>query len=131
MASKIKAINAYMPRIELGRRAETEDLVDMIARGTGLNEGDIRQMLFELRDTVLFFNLRGQAVKLEGLGTYTPVIQLDGNFKVGHRADMKLKEGLNAPGEFRGEINNREIIGKTSDELVTMWNEEHPDDPAA
>jgi hypothetical protein len=31
----------------------------------------VRQVLLELRDAALFFNLRGQPVKLEGLGTYT------------------------------------------------------------
>ena len=65
-------------------------LVEFIARSTGLNESGVRQVLLELRDTVLFFNLRGQPVKLEGLGIYTPSIQLDGNYKVGRRADMKF-----------------------------------------
>jgi len=129
MASRIKAINAYMPRIELGRRAEMDELIDLIAARTGLNEGEIRQVLLEMRDAVLFYNLQGRAVKLEGLGTYTPVIQLDGDFKVGHRADVALKKGLNAPGEFRGDIENSENIGKTGDELVAMWNEDHSDDP--
>ena len=129
MASRIKAINAYMPRIELGRRAEMEELINLIAARTGLNEGEIRQVLLEMRDSVLFYNLQGRAVKLEGLGTYTPIIQLDGDFKVGHRADVALKKGLNAPGEFRGDIENSENIGKTGDELVAMWNEDHSDDP--
>jgi hypothetical protein len=131
MASRIKAINAYRPKIELGQRADIDDLVDFIARSTGLNESGVRQVLLELRDAVLFYNLRGQPVKLEGLGTYTPVIQLDGDFKVGHRADVALKRGLNTPGEFQGEIENRENIGKSSDEIIAMWNEDHPDDPVA
>lgn len=131
MASRIKAINEYRPKIELGRRAETNEIVDLIATRTGLNEGDVRQVLLELRDVVLFYNLQGRAVKLEGLGTYTPIIQLNGEFKVGHRADMALKRGLNTPGEFLGDIKNRENAGKTSDEIVAMWNEEHPDDPVA
>ena len=129
MASKIKAINAYGPKIKLGKRAETDDLVEFIARSTGLNESGVRQVLLELRDTVLFFTLRGQPVKLEGLGTYTPKISLDGTLGIGHRADVALKHGLNQPGAFKGEIENRENIGKTSDDLIAMWNEAHPDDP--
>ncbi len=129
MASRIKAIGAYRPRIVLGRRAEMNELVDLIAARTGLNEGEVSQVLLEMRDAVVFFNLQGRAVKLEGLGTYTPTIQLDGDFGVGHRADKEIKNSLNTPGEFRGEIENRANIGKTSDELVAMWNEEHPDDP--
>ena len=129
MTSRIKAINAYAPKIKLGRRATTEDLVEFIARSTGLNESGVRQVLLELRETVLFFNLRGQPVQLEGLGTYSPKISLDGTFGVGHRADNALKQGLNKPGAFKAEIANRENIGKASDDLVAAWDTEHPDDP--
>ena len=129
MADRVKAINAYMPKIKLGKRVRTDDVVSFIARSTGLNEGGVRQVLYELRDTVLFYNLQGQAVQLEGLGTYTPVAQLDGTFRIGHRADITLKRRLNVPGEFSGEIENVENIGKTADQLVALWNEEHPDDP--
>jgi hypothetical protein len=131
MASKIQAINEYRPKIKLGKRAGTDDIVEFIARSTGLNESGVRQMLLELRDTVLFFNRRGQSVKLEGLGTYSPGIGLDGVFDVGHRADSAIKNGLNEPDSFRGEIENRENIGKSSDDLVALWNAAHPDDPVA
>ena len=131
MASRIKAINAYMPSIELGRRVEIDELVDLIAARTGLNEGDVRQVMLEMRDAVIFYNKQGRAVQLEGLGTYTPVIQLDGTIKVGHRADTEIKKQLNVPGEFNADIKNREYVGKTGEELVAMWNEAHPDDPVA
>lgn len=129
MASRITAISTYRPRVDLGKRADTNDLVDLIAARTGLNEGDVRQVLLELRDAVIFFNRQGQPVKLEGLGTYTPSIKLDGTFGVGRRADTALTRALNVPGEFRGDIKNREHIGKTSEDLVALWNEAHPDDP--
>ncbi len=131
MANKIRAISAYRPKIKLGKRAEMNDLVEFIARSTGLNESGVRQVLLELRDAVIFFNRRGQPVKLEGLGTYTPTVGLDGVFDVGYRADSALKNGLNEPGSFRGEIENRENIGKSSDDLIALWNQAHPDDPVA
>ena len=131
MASRIKAINAYAPKIKLGKRAGTDDLVAFIARSTGINESGVRQVLLELRDTVIFFNLRGQPVQLEGLGTYSPKISLDGTFGIGHRADTALKNGMNQPGAFKGQIDNNKNVGKTSDELVAMWNAEHPDDPVS
>ncbi len=129
MASRIKAISAYRPKIVLGKRVDMEELVSFIARSTGLNESGVQQVLLELRDTVVFFAASGRPVKLEGLGIYTPSINLDGTIKIGHRADNVLKDRLNA--EFHGEVVNRENIGKTSDELVAMWNEEHSDDPVA
>jgi hypothetical protein len=129
MANRIKAINEYGPRIVLGKRVGTGELVDYIAGYTGLSEGTIRQMLLELRDALTFFNLQGQPVTLEGLGIYTPKINLDGTLGIGHRADKQIKNRLNAPGAFRGAIENRENIGKTSEELVSLWNANHPDDP--
>jgi len=131
MASRIKAINAYMPNIKLGKRAEMSDLVEFISRSTGLNESTISQVLLELRDTVVFFNLRGQPVQLEGLGTYTPTIDLDGVIGVGHRADNYLKDHLNASGAFKGDIERRENIGKSGDDLAAKWNADHPADPVA
>jgi hypothetical protein len=129
MATRIQAINALRPKIKLGKRAGTEDLVQYMARSTGLNESGVRQVLLELRDTTLFFALRGQPVYLEGLGTYTPTIGVDGEIGVGHRADVKIKNGLNARGAFKGDVINAENIGKTGDELVALWNAAHPDDP--
>ncbi len=117
ITSRIRAINEYRPRIELGKRAEMDDLVEFIARGAVLNEGGIQQALLELRDAMLFFALRGQSVKLPGLGTFTPTIDLDGNLSISHRADMYVKQHLNIPGEFRGDIENRDSIGKTGDEV--------------
>ena len=29
--------------------------------------------------------------------------------------------------EFTGRVNNSANIGKTTEEIVSMWNEEHPD----
>lgn len=129
MANRIKAINAYRPRIDLGKRIGMHDLVIYIADRTGLNEGEIQQVLLEMRDAVAFFTLRGQPVKLDGLGTYTPTIDLQGTFGIGHRADTSLKNRLNTPGAFQGTILNRENIGKTSAELINRWNAEHPNDP--
>ncbi|MCP4542034.1 MAG: hypothetical protein GY832_33310 [Chloroflexi bacterium] len=65
------------------------------------------------------------------MGTYLPKVGLDGTFDVSHRLDKAIKNGLNAPGAFSGEIVKRENIGKTADDLVAIWDEEHPDDPVA
>lgn len=73
----------------------------------------MRQVLLELRDAVISFNRQGRAVKLEGLGTYTPAIGLDGVISVGHRADTAVKSAVNQAGAFRGEILNREVIPST------------------
>lgn len=108
-----------------------KELVKLISGRTGLNRGDIRQVLSELKEAISFFHLAGRAVKIEGLGSYSPRINLKGVFSISHRLDPELKSELNQDREYEGEIINRDMIGKTIEELVTRWNEEHPDDPVA
>jgi nucleoid DNA-binding protein len=129
MASKIVAINTFRPRIECGNTVQKQELVRQLARATGLNEGTTDLSMKELRD-IIVTNLRaGRGVKVEGLGTWLPNIDLQGKFDVQYRVDPVAKNELNAPGTFVGTILNRENIGKTVIELVEMWNTSHPEDP--
>ena len=128
MAHRIKAINAYRPRIEQGNTVQKPELVRALSRATGLVEGSIDQSIKELRDQIIEFNRAGRAVKVEGLGTYAPNISLDGTLDLQYRADTAFGNGLNIPGIFTGTILNREHMGKTSDELVSMWNADNPTD---
>ena len=129
MAKRIQAIGAYRPKVKLGRTVQMAELVGYVAERTGLNEGELSIALKELRDAVAFFNLAGRAVKLEGLGTYAPKVGLDGVFDVAHRTAKQIKNRLNTPDAFSGDIVNRDMIGKTSDDLVARWGNEHPGDP--
>ena len=131
MANKLKAINAYRPKIVLDATVQKDELIRYVAGRTGLNEGSVDYVLRELRDAIVFFGCSGRGVKIEGLGTYLPNIQLDGSFDVDYRQAPDIKNGLNAPGVFTGKIANKENVGKTVDDLVAMWNKAHPDDPVA
>ena len=57
-----------------------------------------------------------------------PKIDTDGKLSLGTRLDRRINARLNQSGAFKGEIKNRENIGKTTEELVALWNEAHPDD---
>ena len=131
MANRIMAINTYRPRINLRPTVKLPALVGYISSRTGLSEGEVRIVLEELSDAITFFNRQGQGVKLVKLGTYLPKIALDGKFGVSHRLDAAIRNDLNAPGSFSGEIVNRQNIGKTADDLVAQWDAEHPEDPVA
>lgn len=128
MAPRIKAINAYRPRVEQGNTVQKPELIRALSRATGLVEGSIDQATKELRDQIIEYNRAGRAVKVEGLGTFSPSIDLDGTLSINFRADPALNHGINIPGVFSGTIINREFIGLTSDELIAKWNAEHPDD---
>jgi hypothetical protein len=129
MAQKILAVNAYRPRIQQGNTVQKPEFLRAVSRATGLVEGTVDLAIKELRDQVIEFSRTGRAVKVEGLGTFTPSIDLDGNISLSFRADTVFASGLNVPGIFTGTILNRENIGKQSNELIAMWNEEHSEDP--
>ncbi len=131
MATKLKAVNAYRPKITLGNTVQKEELIHYIADRTGLNEGAVDYVLRELRDAIIFYGRTGRGVKIEGLGSYLPNVKLDGALDIEYRQAPDLKNGLNAPGAFTGQIENKAYIGKTADDLVAVWNEAHPEDPVA
>ena len=129
MAPKIKAVNAYRPQIKQGNTVQKAELIRAVSRATSLVEGSVDQAVKEVRDQIIEFCRAGRAVKVEGLGIFTPTIDLEGYFAISFRADPAMNAGINLQGTFSGTILNRENIGKTSDELVAMWNAEHTDDP--
>jgi hypothetical protein len=88
----------------------------------------VDQAVKEMRDQIVEYCRAGRAVKVDGLGTFTPNIDLDGTLAVSFRADPFINYGMNVPGTFSGTIRNRANIGKTSDELVALWNAQYPDD---
>jgi len=128
MAPRIKAVNAYRPRIELGNTVQKPELLRAISRATSLVEGSIDLAIKESRDQIVEYCRAGRAVKLEGLGIFTPSIDLEGNLTISFRADPAMNYNLNMPGTFSGTILNRENIGKTSDELIILWNNQNPED---
>lgn len=128
MAPKIKAVNAYRPRIEQGNTVQKPEFIRAVSRATSLVEGTVDQAIKETRDQIVEFCRAGRAVKVDGLGTFTPSIDPDGYFAISLRADASINYALNMPGTFSGTIINREHIGKTSDQLAGLWNEQYPDD---
>lgn len=70
----------------------------------------------------------GQAVKIEGLGTFTPTIRADGRFDILFRADADLLRQLSDTTKFYAKILNKANIGKSAEELAALWNEENPED---
>jgi hypothetical protein len=131
MAKLIQAIGAYSPRVEVGRTTQTRQLAEFISSRTSLNRSEIEAVLSELNETIIFFAKQGIAVKLAGVGTFTPTVNLAGVFDVGFRLDSSIDGALNVHGAFVGKISNRENIGKSSDALKALWNAEHPNDPIA
>jgi len=128
MAYKIKAINAYRPRISLGNTVQKPELLRAVSRATSLVEGSVDLAIKEMRDQIIEFCRSGRPVKVDALGIFSPSIDLEGNLTISFRPDPAFANGLNTPGTFSGEIINRENIGKKSDDLVQLWNTQYPED---
>jgi len=128
MAKLIQAIGTYGPHAEISNTVQTREIAEYMAGRTSLNRGEIEGTLREFHEALIFFAKQGQAVKLEGLGTFTPTINLEGTLDVGFRLDTGIDSALNVPGAFTGTITNRDSIGKTSADLKARWNAEHPTD---
>jgi hypothetical protein len=129
MAHRIQIISICRPRVDLGNTVQKPELVRSISRATNIVEGVLDCVIRELRDKIIEFLRSGRAVKIEGLGTWTPNIGLDGSLTIQYRPDTALINALKVPGTFTGRVSNPQNIGKTGDELVSQWNEAHADDP--
>lgn len=128
MAKLIQAIGAYGPRVELTHTVQTRQLAEYISGRSSLNRGEIEGNLRELCEAIIFFARQGSAVKLEGVGTFSPSIDLEGTFDVGFRLDTAIDGALNVPGAFTGEVTQRENVGKSTADLKALWNADHPTD---
>lgn len=129
MANFLQAINAYGPKVALNPTAQLDAVAKWMAMRTGLNKSEVLMVLQELNEAVLFFNSQGTPVKLPGVGTFTPGVDRNGTLKVNFRADMALKNGINTPGAFSGQLRNKQNVGLDNDGYKALWDAEHPDDP--
>lgn len=129
MAHRIQVISIFRPRVHQGRTVQKRELIRVIAHATSIVEGLVDLVIKELRYHIVGFLLSGRAVKIEGLGTWTPNLRLDGTLDIQYRADPELMREIKFSGRFKGPVSNRENIGLSGDELVAKWNELHPEDP--
>lgn len=129
MVRKITAIRRYRPEIERKPTRQTPDIVEEMCRRTTLSKGVIRNVVEQLQETLLAAFRSGQAAKIEGLGTFTPTLRMDGRFDILFRPDPEMLRGLKDTTQFHARILNKASIGKSAADLVAQWNAEHPEDP--
>ena len=129
MATLIQAVQEFGPQIVRGKTVQQRELLKLLSRRTGVHESEILSVLTEMRDAIIFFLQAGRGVKLQGIGTYLPYMKIDGRVRVSYRLGTQIRHEINDALDFQGEIKNRENIGKSTDELITLWNEAYPDNP--
>jgi hypothetical protein len=68
-------------------------------------------------------------VKLPGLGTFTPVMNRQGEVRLHFRPEPALKKELNDLDKYGGTIRNKRRIKWDDAAYKELWDAEHPDDP--
>lgn len=129
MAKLLQAISAYLPRLDLNKTARLKSLVRWMSSRTGVNSSEVMMVLEELHEGIVFYAMQGTPVKLPGVGTFTPVIARNGEFKIGFRADAELKRAINVANRYEGRMKRQANIGITNEALKELWDADHPEDP--
>ncbi len=127
MAKKIQAIQKFGPKLRLGRAADEDEYIDLVTRNSGISRGEVLQMQAESAEALVYLLKQGRPVHT-ATAIYTPVIKQDGRINVNVRLRGGVAGQVNVPGEFKGEVNNADNIGKSTDELCDRWDVEFPDD---
>lgn len=84
-------------------------------------------MLSEL-DVVIGKGLKaGRIVKPPNGTTFRPIGKKDDIIKIGLRLNPMITTEVNS--QFRGEWINANNIGISEADMITLWNEIHPEDP--
>lgn len=121
MAYWVQLMAKLGPQIIPGRPRTTAHLVDMMTRDTGQSKGEVFQGIMNLIESLIWFLCEGSSVHIEGLGTFT--VEIDGKsgrFSLHFRPVPRLLRRIQS--EFRGEIKNKENIGKLREEMAALWN---------
>src|SRR6266542_3888888 len=100
MSNILQAVGQYGPKLELKPTAQLETLSKWMAMRTGLNKSEVMMVFQESSEAILYFCKSGQPVKIEGVGTFTPSINREGEVLINFRADMALKNGINGPATY-------------------------------
>lgn len=126
MAKEINAIQAYSPRLVYNQITEINHLVELIEGRCGLNKSTIRMVLTELEYAIVFYLKMARPLRLEDIGLFRPTIDRDGTLRVKFKPEKALLNALNE-GTFEERIKNDDMIGKSVQDYIARWNDEHPD----
>ena len=129
MAKILQAVSQYGPKLELKPTAQLDKLAEWMAMRTGINKSEAMMVFQESSEAILYFCKGGQPVKIPGVGTFTPSMDRNGELMINFRADMELKNGINTPSAYEGEVANKERIGWTNQQYKAIWDLNHASDP--
>ncbi len=126
MAKIIQAWAQLGPRLEPVVPMKGDELIESIVATTNQSRGSVLAVLSELDVHVESALKAGRIVQLPNGTHFRPIGKRDGSIDINVRVNPELDKRVNS--EFRGRWLNSANIGKSQDEMITLWNEKHPDD---
>ena len=128
MAEKIKMWQELGPKLAPATPMDGEEIIEELIAATNQTRGSVLAVLSEL-DVVIGKGLKaGRIVKLPlGNLTIRPYGKKDGSIRIGLRLNPMIISEVK--GQFRGKWVNTDQIGISEEDMITLWNETHPEDP--
>jgi hypothetical protein len=127
MAKKIQAWTEFGPRLEPATPLSGEELIEQITEGSNESMSSVLAVLSALDRAMEQALKTGRIVRLPNGTHYRPIGKRDGSIKIRVRVNPFTIRDVND--NFRGVWLNAENVDKSTEEIYTLWNEAHPDDP--
>ncbi len=129
MTNMLQAVNKYGPKLDLNQTARLREVAEWMSMRTGIKKSEVRLLLEEMSEAIVYFNCKGTPIKLPGVGIFGPSIGRRGTKRINLHNDPVLKNGINAPGAYTGRILNKSRIGLDDQGYKDLWDTDHPDKP--
>ena len=110
--SQLKKLLAARPKIIFNKPYTTAMIAKKIAEDLEMSPVQVKKVLEKLGKEFFEAVSEGAPFEFAGVGKFSPKINLKGEFSVGFRATKATLEKINEKNFFRGNIENKENIGK-------------------
>ncbi len=129
MSKKLPVLSQLRPKIISQDLVDLEKMSGRMSKNTTYNVQEIYSILRLYVDESNKALQAGETVKIDGLVSMTPNMKVGGEVDITLRRDRAAIAGLNNPTLWTADkIANHANLSKSSDELIAMWNADHPDD---
>jgi hypothetical protein len=129
MSKKLTVLNQLRPKIISQELLDLETMAGRMAKNTTYNAEEIYSILRLYVNDANAALQAGATIKIDGLVSMTPNMKVGGEVDIALRNDRAAIAGLNNPTLWTAaKVINHANLTKSSEELIALWNSEHPDD---
>ena len=127
MATMLEVWRKYRPQIKHGPIMEGIEIMENLVHGTGLTQGQVYSVVYELETVKVRAGIAGRSLRLPTGDLYRPVMRRDGTIDINLVPNKDWIRQINL--RFHGKVLYACNIGKTEQQMADFWNERHPDNP--